>query len=119
MQAGIYGLAGDHLTADERAFFADADPAGYIIFQRNCVDRDQLRALTDDLRAIHGRDDLPILIDQEGGRVARMKPPALAGLPGGAAVRRTLPGGADQRDRGGAGECPGGRSDAARRRHQR
>lgn len=75
MQPAIYGLAGESLSADERDFFRDADPAGYILFQRNCVGREQLRALTDALRALHGRDDVPILIDQEGGRVARMKPP--------------------------------------------
>jgi beta-N-acetylhexosaminidase len=81
MQAAIYGLAGERLSAEELAFFRDADPAGYILFRRNCVDRAQLRALTDDLRAIHGRPDLPILIDQEGGRVARMKPPAWPDFP--------------------------------------
>jgi beta-N-acetylhexosaminidase len=75
MQAAIYGLAGEALTPDERDFFRDADAAGYILFKRNCTDRAQLRALTDALRAIHGRDALPILIDQEGGRVARMQPP--------------------------------------------
>jgi len=75
MQAAIYGLAGERLSADERSFFHDADPAGYILFRRNCVDREQLRAFTDDLRAIHGRASLPILIDQEGGRVARLQPP--------------------------------------------
>jgi beta-N-acetylhexosaminidase len=75
MQAAIYGLAGERLTADERAFFRDADPAGYIVFRRNCASRAQLRALTDDLRAVHGREDVPILIDQEGGRVARLRPP--------------------------------------------
>src|SRR4051794_37397833 len=75
MQPVIYGLKGETLTAEERDFFGDADPAGYIVFKRNCADREQLRALSDSLRAIHGRDDLPILIDQEGGRVARMQPP--------------------------------------------
>src|SRR3546814_10274446 len=68
MQPAIYGLAGESLTADERDFFKDADPAGYILFRRNCVGADQLRALTDSLRALHGRDDVPILIDQDGGR---------------------------------------------------
>lgn len=81
MQAAIYGLAGDRLSADERAFFRDADPAGYILFQRNCADPEQLRALTDELRALSGRDDVPILIDQEGGRVARMKPPVWPKFP--------------------------------------
>jgi beta-N-acetylhexosaminidase len=83
MQAAIYGLAGERLSADERAFFGDADPAGYILFRRNCVDRAQLRALTDALRAVSGRDDLPILIDQEGGRVARLRPPEWPAFPAG------------------------------------
>jgi beta-N-acetylhexosaminidase len=69
------GLAGETIAPEERALFRDADPAGYILFGRNVVDRAQLKALTDDLRALAGRDDLPILIDQEGGRVARMRPP--------------------------------------------
>ncbi|MGN6154642.1 MAG: beta-N-acetylhexosaminidase [Sphingomicrobium sp.] len=75
MQAAIYGLSGPALTDDERDFFRDSDPAGFILFKRNCVDSAQLKALTDSLRALGGRDDLPILIDQEGGRVARMQPP--------------------------------------------
>ena len=81
MQPAIYGLSGASLSADERAFFDDADPAGYILFRRNCIDREQLRALTDGLRALHGRDDLPILIDQEGGRVSRMQPPVWPEFP--------------------------------------
>lgn len=81
MQAAIYGLAGERLSADERAFFRDADPAGYILFQRNCADCGQLRALTDELRDLSGREDVPILIDQEGGRVARMKPPVWPKFP--------------------------------------
>ncbi|WP_419827934.1 beta-N-acetylhexosaminidase [Sphingomonas sp.] len=81
MIPAILGLAGPALTADERAFFRDAEPAGYILFKRNCVDPTQLRALTDDLRALSGRDDLPILIDQEGGRVQRMGPPCWPALP--------------------------------------
>jgi beta-N-acetylhexosaminidase len=81
MIPAILGLAGPALTADERAFFRDVEPAGYILFKRNCVDRAQLRALTDELRAIAGRDDLAILIDQEGGRVQRMGPPHWPALP--------------------------------------
>jgi beta-N-acetylhexosaminidase len=75
MQAAIYGLSGPALTDDERDFFRDADPAAFILFKRNCVDSAQLKALTASLRDFSGRDDLPILIDQEGGRVARMQPP--------------------------------------------
>lgn len=75
MTPAIFGLSGTKLTADERTFFAEADPVGYILFGRNCESREQLRALTDDLRTIHGRDRLIVSIDQEGGRVRRMKPP--------------------------------------------
>jgi beta-N-acetylhexosaminidase len=75
MQPAIYGISGTSLTRQERDFFRDSDPAGYILFKRNCETRDQVRSLTDDLRGLHGRDDLPVLIDQEGGRVARFQPP--------------------------------------------
>jgi len=94
MQAAIYGLAGPELTVEERAFFGDADPAGYILFRRNCVDPAQLRALTDSLCSLSGRDDLPILIDQEGGRVARMRAPEWPDFPSGEAfgkLYRTAP----------------------------
>lgn len=83
MKPVIFGLSGPVLTADERAFFAEAEPAGYILFGRNVADKGQLRALTDDLQALHGRDDLLIMIDQEGGRVARMKPPVWPAFPPG------------------------------------
>jgi beta-N-acetylhexosaminidase len=85
MTPAIFGIAGLTLSADERAFFRDADPAGYILFGRNCIDRAQMRALTDELRAIHGRERTFICIDQEGGRVARMKPPVWRAFPPGAA----------------------------------
>lgn len=85
MIPAIFGISGPQLTADERAFFRECDPAGYILFGRNCVDPEQLRALTDDLRSIHGRDRLLVSIDQEGGRVARLRPPHWAGYPSGEA----------------------------------
>lgn len=81
MTPAIFGLSGPHLTPDERAFFREADPAGYILFGRNCVDPQQLRSLTDDLRSIHGRERLLVSIDQEGGRVARLRPPLWAPYP--------------------------------------
>lgn len=81
MIPAIFGICGPALTADERAFFREADPAGYILFGRNCLDPQQLRALTDDLRTIHGRERLLISMDQEGGRVARLRPPHWAGYP--------------------------------------
>ena len=85
MKPVIFGVAGHELTADERAFFRDADPLGYILFKRNCGDRAQMKALTDSLRDLSGRNDLPILIDQEGGRVSRMVPPEWPAFPAGAA----------------------------------
>ena len=85
MLPAIFGLSGPQLTSDERAFFRDSNPAGYILFGRNIVDHGQLRALTDNLRGLHGRSDLPILIDQEGGRVARMRAPNWPEFPAGAA----------------------------------
>ena len=85
MTPAIFGLSGTTLSADERAFFREADPLGYIVFGRNVESREQLRALTDDLRSIHGRDQLLVTIDQEGGRVQRMKPPVWPAYPAGAA----------------------------------
>ena len=85
MIPAIFGCSGPELTADERAFFREADPAGYILFGRNCADPHQLRALTDDLRSLHGRERLLISIDQEGGRVARLRPPHWAAYPAGEA----------------------------------
>ena len=88
MTPAIFGLSGLVLNADERAFFREADPAGYILFGRNIESREQVRALTDSLRAIHGRESLLITIDQEGGRVQRMKPPVWPAYPAGAAFDR-------------------------------
>jgi beta-N-acetylhexosaminidase len=88
MQAAIYGLAATELSAEERAFFPDARPAGYILFKRNIESRQQLRALTDAIRAMEGHDEVPILIDQEGGRVARMRPPEWPAFPCGEAFDR-------------------------------
>ncbi|TNE43927.1 MAG: beta-N-acetylhexosaminidase [Sphingomonadales bacterium] len=81
MKPVIFGLAGEALHAEEQAFFRDSEPAGYILFRRNIADKAQLRALTDALRDLHGRDDLLIMIDQEGGRVARMRPPVWPEFP--------------------------------------
>ena len=82
MQPLILGLAGQTLGAEERALFASADPAGYILFKRNVESPDQVRALTASLRDLAGRN-VPILIDQEGGRVARLRPPHWPEFPNG------------------------------------
>lgn len=74
--AAIYDCEGARLSKDERAFFRDADPWGFILFARHCESPEAVRAHCDDLREAVGRADAPILIDQEGGRIARLKPPA-------------------------------------------
>lgn len=73
--AVIFGCAGPELTAAERDLFRARDPLGFILFQRNCREPGETRRLVADLRASVGRADAPVLIDQEGGRVARLKPP--------------------------------------------
>ncbi len=75
LRAILFSCAGDTLSAAERSFFAEANPLGFVLFQRNCRDPDQVRALVTEFRDCVGRDDAPVLIDQEGGRVARLKPP--------------------------------------------
>jgi beta-N-acetylhexosaminidase len=73
--AAIYGCSGHRLTAEERAFFAESRPWGFILFRRNVNSPEQVRALVDELRDSIGDPDCPVLIDQEGGRVQRMGPP--------------------------------------------
>jgi beta-N-acetylhexosaminidase len=74
-RAAIVGIAGSELRRAERRLFARHEPLGFILFRRNCSEPGQLRRLVADLRALTGRPDTPILIDQEGGRVARLAPP--------------------------------------------
>jgi beta-N-acetylhexosaminidase len=73
-RAVIFGCAGPALAAGERRFLAEADPWGFILFARNVERPAQLRRLTADLRDAVGRD-APVMIDQEGGRVARLRGP--------------------------------------------
>nr|WP_319387371.1 beta-N-acetylhexosaminidase [uncultured Roseibium sp.] len=74
-KAFVSGCAGVTLTRDEIAFFREADPWGLILFARNVETRDQLRALTSAFREAVDRQDAPVLVDQEGGRVQRLKAP--------------------------------------------
>jgi beta-N-acetylhexosaminidase len=74
-KAAIFGCAGPDLSAEERAFFRDADPLGFILFARNVDTPERTRRLVDELRSSVARADAPGLIDQEGGRVARLRPP--------------------------------------------
>ncbi len=73
--AACFGCAGLTLTAEEKEFFRDADPLGFILFARNVDNPDQVRALVHDLRNCVGRNSAPVLIDQEGGRVQRLTQP--------------------------------------------
>lgn len=71
----IFGCLGPTLAPEERELFRAADPLGFILFGRNVADPEQVRVLVEELRTTVGRADAPVLIDQEGGRVARLKPP--------------------------------------------
>jgi len=82
----IFGCAGTTLSAEERRFFAATSPYGFILFRRNVESPAQVIALVEELRASVGRRDAPVLIDQEGGRVARLGPPHWPKLPPGRAI---------------------------------
>jgi beta-N-acetylhexosaminidase len=86
--AFITGLAGATLSAEERAFLRDAAPWGLILFKRNIQTPDQVIRLVGEARASVGRDDVPVLVDQEGGRVQRLGPPHWPVYPAGAAYGR-------------------------------
>lgn len=73
--AAIFGMAGKALSDEERAFFRQVRPLGYILFARNIEDPEQVSALNQELRSLTPADDPLILIDQEGGRVQRLIPP--------------------------------------------
>ncbi len=83
--AFITGLAGPTLLDAERAFLSSTRPAGVILFARNCVAQDQIRRLVDDSLDAIGSADTLVLIDQEGGRVQRLRPPLGRTLPPAAA----------------------------------
>ncbi len=89
MLAAILSPAGLALSRGEAEFFRRADPWGYILMGRSCGDPAQMRALTDHLRDLAGRD-LPILIDMEGGRVARMRAPVWPEFPAAAVLSAPL-----------------------------
>ena len=90
-RACILGCAGPELDSEERALFRDARPWGFILFKRNIDAPDQVRRLTDALREAVDREDAPVLIDQEGGRVQRMGPPHWPAYPPGSAFGALSP----------------------------
>lgn len=81
LRAVIFGCSGTVLSPQEADFFHKVNPLGFILFARNVENPTQLKQLTTDLRTCVGRKDAPILVDQEGGRVQRLKPPFWAELP--------------------------------------
>ena len=77
----IVGVEGLRLSEDERQFFRDTDPMGFILFKRNCESPEQVTKLVNECRKAVDRNDAPILIDQEGGRVQRLCPPHWRDVP--------------------------------------
>jgi len=81
VKAFVSGCAGTELSDDERVFFAAEQPFGLILFKRNCETPDQVRDLISDFREAVGWAEAPVMIDQEGGRVRRLRPPAWPAYP--------------------------------------
>lgn len=80
-KAAIFGCSGKTLLPEEKAFFSQHNPLGFILFSRNIEGKDQVKALVKEMKECVQREDVPILIDQEGGRVARLKKPVFRGAP--------------------------------------
>lgn len=82
----ILGASGATLTADEISLYRDERPWGFILFARNCVELPQIADLVASMRDAVGRPDAPVLIDQEGGRVQRIRPPMIERYPSATAL---------------------------------
>lgn len=82
----ILGASGAALTADEKAFYHDERPWGFILFARNIADAGQVSDLCAEMRDSIGRPEAPVFIDQEGGRVQRLRPPLAPNYPEGAKI---------------------------------
>ncbi|MBB6509639.1 beta-N-acetylhexosaminidase [Rhizobium soli] len=85
-KAMILGSSGPQLTQDEILLYRDERPWGFILFARNCVEPAQITDLVAAMRDAVGRPDAPVLIDQEGGRVQRIRPPMIERYPSAAAL---------------------------------
>lgn len=85
-KAMILGAAGLRLTSEEKRFFRGERPWGFILFARNVGEPDQLRDLVAEMRECCGNGDTPVFIDQEGGRVQRLRPPLAPNYPSGSAI---------------------------------
>ncbi len=77
----IFGVSGPHATEEELSFFREVNPFGFILFARNLETPDQIQRLTASLREATGREDVPVLIDEEGGRVQRLPKPQWPDFP--------------------------------------
>jgi beta-N-acetylhexosaminidase len=77
----IIGISGQALTNEEREFFRAFPPFGFILFKRNIDNPEQVKKLIQDLREVTGREDTPVLLDQEGARVQKLRPPHWVDLP--------------------------------------
>ncbi|CDX12305.1 Beta-hexosaminidase [Mesorhizobium sp. ORS 3324] len=82
----ILGCAGKSLTEEEISFYRDERPWGFILFARNVGETEQIRDLVASMRDCVGRPDAPVFIDQEGGRVQRLRPPLAPNYPAGGAL---------------------------------
>ncbi|HEV7416512.1 MAG TPA: beta-N-acetylhexosaminidase [Tianweitania sediminis] len=80
-KAVIFGAAGPSLAPEEEAFFREHKPWGFILFARNIVDSEQVRALVSAMRACTNQAEVPVFLDQEGGRVQRLRPPLAPNYP--------------------------------------
>lgn len=85
-KAMIVGASGATLTSEEIAFYREQRPWGFILFARNIVDAEQVRELVAAMRDCAGSPNAPVFIDQEGGRVQRLRPPLAPNYPAGAAL---------------------------------
>ena len=90
-KAVILGCAGKSLSNDEISFYRDERPWGFILFARNIGEPAEIVDLVAGLRDSIGRPDAPVFIDQEGGRVQRLRPPIAPNYPVGIGARRALP----------------------------
>ncbi len=85
-QTLILGCAGKSLTRDEKSFYRNECPWGFILFARNIAEPEQIRDLVAEMRDCVGREDAPVFVDQEGGRVQRLRPPLAPNYPAGGAL---------------------------------
>ncbi len=116
--AAIFGCAGTVLGDAEKAFYQRVDPLGFILFQRNCQSPDQVQALVASMRETVGRH-APVLIDQEGGRVQRLRPPHWTARPAMAQLRPACRPRSRPRQPGRRASCAPDRRRPDRARHRR